>query len=206
MSQIVGEKGLWRHLDEDFTLRKKGVNYTGALCVDSDERFYVAPISIWRSWGSGDGEVKFANKDARVYINDPGKDIVYLMGKGYRVGAGEREDQFREYRFVSEDPLRYRANRARLEEGTQVITDKGLGNKNNWLGFCAIRKPSGRGGYSEIRAGLLIGDKRDGFGVIWTGEKNLMEIDEWDRVILSHRCNNGVEGKRHYTYRKKSKS
>ena len=99
-------------------------------------------------------------------------------------------------------PLKYRAERKSLSEFTPKITDRGLGNSKNWLNFCAIRKPSGKGGYGPIQSGLIVGDKEEGFGLIWEGSGKTVMIEDWDRVILTQKSSDGGTHHRHYTYRK----
>ena len=195
---VVGEAGLKRHLDEEVILRKRGVEYTGPLGVYGDGKFFVEVESIYG--GSGEGRVRCKNKNAKVYINEPGKDVVYLMGKNYCVGSGERLNQFRDFKFVSKNPTGYKANRRRLSERAPRITERGL--EKNLFNFCTVRKPSRYGGYHDAQSGLIVGDKEKGFGIIWTGTGKSTEIGEWDRVILSQRSRGGGWHNRHYTFRK----
>ena len=196
---VVGEAGLKRHLDEEVILAKREVEYTGPLSVYEDGKFFVGVESIYG--GSGEGRVRCKNKKAKVYINEPGRDVVYLMGKNYRVGSGERLNQFRDFMFVSRNPTGYRANRRRLSERAPRITERGL--EKNLFNFCAIRKPSRAGGYSGVQSGLITKGDKDEFGIIWTGAGKFIEIEEWDRVILTQGSRGGGWHFKDYVYRKK---
>ncbi|MCD4771439.1 hypothetical protein K8R30_03410 [archaeon] len=196
---IVGERGLRRHLDEKVILRKRGVEYSGPLGVHGDRKFFVGVESIWE--GPGEEDRKCGNDNARVYINEPGKDIIHLLGKNYRVGSGKRVDQFRDFMFVSENPTEYKANRRRLSNWAPVITERGL--EKNLFNFCAVRKPSKCGGYSEVQSGLIVGDKERGFGIIWMGNGKSVGIEEWDRIILTQKARGGGRYYKNYTYRER---
>jgi len=197
---VVGERGLKRHLDEKVILRKRGVEYTGHLGVHGDGKFFVGVDSIWE--GPGKEDRKCENENARVYINEPGRDVVHLLGKKYCVGSGKRVDQFRDFRFVSGNPTGYKANRRRLSKEVPTITERGL--KRNEFNYCSIRKPSGRGGYSGIRSGIIVSDSEEGdYVLFWMGSEEIPKIEDWDRIILSQRSRGGGRHLRSYTYRER---
>jgi len=118
---VVGESGLGRHLDERVVVSKKGTEYLGILGVDGEDKYFVAPDFMWDNSGQ-ENSVDCENENAMVYINRPGEDKVSLLGRGYRVGSGQRVDQFREFTFVSKEPLRYRANVANVAKKVRVMT------------------------------------------------------------------------------------
>jgi len=201
MSDFVGERGLGRHLgDRNVWVNKRGTQYRGDLHVDEKGKYFIFVDSIFRKSNCDFDGKECGNGTARVYINRPGKDVVWFLGKNYRVGNNKRASRFRDFEFASYDPAKYKAVQKGLAKNVQVITDRGL--TKNLYNFCAVRKLSPQGNYSRMISGLIFPDGDD-FQIMWTGEENGEKIEEWDRVILSKKATSGDFHTVHYLYRKK---
>lgn len=204
MVNVVGEKGLKRHLDETIRLQKRGIEYEGTLGIDGEGKYFVGVDFISEEFKLN--SIVCKNENARVYINRPGKDVVWFLGRSYRVGNGRRATHFRDFEFASYNPASYRAVQKELMKETRfIIGNKGL--NRNVLDFCGVKKLLPNGTYSYPISGLLFSRTDKDFKIIWAGNGDRLDghvdINDWDEIVLSERTSGRDNRLRTYIYRKK---
>jgi hypothetical protein len=97
---VIGEKGLERHLGEEVTIRKEGIDYFGLLEVDEGGVYFVYPNLV--RLGSRDFEESRGEVLDVARLNRTEEDRIIFKRKARSFKSGERVDRYRMFVYVGE--------------------------------------------------------------------------------------------------------